>query len=361
MRASRAHQHRAAEKTVEIPAARRKIIAHLCCGESSVTQLETRYSPAPIEAKWYRFWEESGFFTADPTDSRSTYCIAIPPPNITGVLHMGHGLNNTIQDILVRWKRMAGFNTLWIPGTDHASIATENVVEQQLAKEGTGKRQLGREKFLERVWQWREQYGGTIIHQLRRLGCSCDWTRERFTLDPGLSRAVRTVFKRLYDEGLIYRANYLVNWCTKLRTVLSDDEVEHREVDGHLWYVRYPLKRRPDETPDQDDFIAVATTRPETMLGDTAIAVNPDDERHHHLVGRKAILPLLEREIPIIADAFVDPAFGTGMVKVTPAHDPNDFEMGKRHGLSPVKVLDINGCINENGGPYAGLDRYEAR
>jgi valyl-tRNA synthetase len=337
-----------------------------------VTELASRYSPAPIEEKWYRFWDERGLFGADPADPRPPYTIAIPPPNITGVLHMGHGLNNTIQDILIRWKRMAGFAALWVPGTDHASIATENVVEQQLARQGTGKRQLGREKFLERVWQWREEYGGTIIRQLKRLGSSCDWKRERFTLDPGLSRAVRTVFKRLYDEGLIYRGQYLVNWCPKLRTVLSDDEVEHREVDGHLWYIRYPLKDPSDQRDqrdpndqrdprDQSGSVTVATTRPETMLGDTAVAVNPKDERHRHLIGRTAILPLMEREIPIIADEFVDPAFGTGMVKVTPAHDPNDFEMGRRHNLEFVNILNPDGTLNENTKQYAGLDRFEGR
>ncbi|MCX8036354.1 MAG: valine--tRNA ligase [Candidatus Sumerlaeia bacterium] len=323
-----------------------------------MTELSTRFNPAPIEEKWYRFWEESGFFGADPADPRPAYTISIPPPNITGVLHMGHGLNNTIQDILIRWKRMAGFAALWVPGTDHASIATENVVEQQLVKQGTSKRQLGREKFLERVWAWREEYGGTIIRQLKRLGSSCDWTRERFTLDPGLSRAVRTVFKRLYDEGLIYRGKYLVNWCPKLRTVLSDDEVEHREVDGHLWYIRYPLKGK---SSDGSDYLVVATTRPETMLGDTAVAVNPDDERYRHLIGKTAVLPLMEREIPIIGDPFVDPSFGTGMVKVTPAHDPNDFEMGRRHNLEFVNILNANGTLNENTKQYAGLDRFEAR
>ena len=352
-----------------------------------MTELSSRCNPAPLEEKWYRSWDESGFFGADPADPRPSYTIAIPPPNITGVLHMGHGLNNVIQDILIRWKRMAGFNTLWVPGTDHASIATENVVEQQLAKEGMGKRLLGREKFIERVWQWREQYGGTIIRQLKRLGCSCDWTRERFTLDPGLSRAVRTVFKRLYDEGLIYRGKYLVNWCPKLRTVLSDDEVEYRETDGHLWYIRYPIKPAVSHQPsavgvqgagvgDQhseiqnlkskiqnhsEDFLTVATTRPETMLGDTAVAVNPNDERYRHLIGRMAILPLMEREIPIIADPFVDPAFGTGMVKVTPAHDPNDFEMGRRHNLEFVNILNPDGTLNENTKQYAGLDRFEGR
>ncbi|KPL08250.1 valine--tRNA ligase [candidate division BRC1 bacterium SM23_51] len=319
-----------------------------------MAQLGKRYDHKPIETKWYRSWEESGFFGADPADSRPPYTISIPPPNITGVLHMGHGLNNVIQDILIRWKRMAGFNALWVPGTDHASIATENVVEQQLAKEGTSKRQLGREKFIERVWQWREQYGGTIIRQLKRLGCSCDWTRERFTLDPGLSRAVRTVFKRLYDDGLIYRGNYLVNWCPKLQTVLSDDEVEYREVDGRLSYIRYPIK-------DSEEFLSVATTRPETMLGDTAVAVNPGDERFRHLVGRTAILPLMEREIPIIADDFVDPEFGTGMVKVTPAHDPNDFQMGRRHGLEFINILNPDGTLNENTKQYAGLDRFDGR
>jgi valyl-tRNA synthetase len=317
-------------------------------------ELSKQYDPSGIEAKWYGQWERSGYFTADPEREGEAYCIVIPPPNITGRLHMGHALNNTLQDVLTRWKRMVGCNTLWLPGTDHASIATHNVIEKELRAEGIDRREMGREAFIKRAWQWREEYGGIIIEQLRKLGCSCDWTRTRFTMDPGLSRAVRAVFKRLYDEGLIYRGTYLVNWCPQDQTVLSDEEVEHEEVKGRLWHIRYPLE-------DGSGHITVATTRPETMLGDTAVAFHPEDERYARLKGKRCILPLLKRKIPFIQDDSVDREFGTGMVKVTPAHDPNDYEMGKRHGLEFINILNPDGSVNENGGPYAGLDRFEAR
>ncbi len=313
------------------------------------------YDPHAIEKKWYARWESEGRFHADPHSPKPPYAIVIPPPNVTGSLHMGHALNNTLQDALVRYKRMDGYEALWQPGTDHAGIATQNVVERMLAGEGTTRQEVGRDAFVERVWQWREESGGTIIGQLRRLGASCDWERERFTLDEGLSRAVREVFCRLYDEGLIYQGDYITNWCPRCHTALSDLEVEHRDADGHLWHIRYPLK-------GGGGGVTVATTRPETMLGDTAVAVHPDDDRYRDLVGRTLVLPVVGREIPIIADAAVDPAFGTGAVKVTPAHDPNDFAMGERHGLSLVRVIGEDGAMTpEAGDAYAGLDRYACR
>ena len=320
-------------------------------------QLPPRYDFKQYEEEIYTKWEKEGYFIA-PTDedpaSTPHYCIVIPPPNITGELHMGHALNNTIQDILIRYHRMLGKATLWLPGTDHASIATENVVERELARKGLKKRELGREKFLQFVWEWKHRYGGIISKQLRRLGVSCDWSRERFTMDEGLSRAVREAFVRLFNEGLIYRGKYLVNWCPRCRTALSDDEVERKTEKGKLWFLRYPLK-------DGEGFVEVATTRPETMLGDTAVAVHPEDERYSNLIGREVILPLLERPIPIIADEAVDPEFGTGAVKVTPAHDPVDFEIAQRHKLPFINILNEDGTLNQNAGPYAGLDRYEAR
>jgi len=291
--------------------------------------LDKRYDPHKVEGKWYRFWMERRSFHAPVDPSKKPYTIVIPPPNVTGILTMGHVLNNTIQDILVRWKRMEGFNALWLPGTDHAGIATQNVVEKELAKEGVRREDLGREKFLERVWEWKRKYGGKIIQQLQQLGCSCDWDRERFTMDEGLSQAVLEAFVRLYQKGLICRGKYIINWCPRCRTALADEEVEHEELGGHLWYIKYPIK-------DSDEFITVATTRPETMLGDTAVAVNPKDERYMELQKQKVILPIVNRELLVIADDFVDPEFGTGIVKVTPAHDPNDFEMGQRHGLDSV-------------------------
>lgn len=317
--------------------------------------LSTRYDARGTEEKWYAEWEKRGFFHADENSPKPPYTIVIPPPNITGILHMGHALNNTLQDVLIRWKRMAGFEALWVPGTDHASIATQYVVERKLQEEGKARRDVGREAFLGRVWEWRDEHGSIIINQLKRLGCSCDWERERFTMDEGLSRAVQIVFKKLYDEGLIYRGNYLVNWCPRCLTTLADDEVDYADKPGKLWYLRYPLEG------NNGHFAVVATTRPETMLGDTAIAVNPTDERYKKWIGKHAILPLVNRRIPIIADDFVDKNFGTGMVKITPAHDPNDYAAGKRHGLEEINVLTPDAKINEVAPQYAGMDRYVAR
>jgi len=314
--------------------------------------LGTRYTPEAIERKWYDFWLKKGYFT--PTGVGEPFVIVIPPPNITGRIHMGHALNITLQDILVRYKRMRGYDTLWLPGEDHAGIATQNAVERHLASQGLTREGLGREKFLEIVWEWANKYRREIRQQMETLGASVDWSRERFTLDEGLSRAVRKVFVELYKKGLIYRGKYMVNWCPRCKTVLADDEVEHEETQGKLYYVRYPLL-------DSSGYIVVATTRPETMLGDTAIAVNPKDDRYKHLVGKRAILPLVNRELQIVADEYVDPEFGTGAVKITPAHDPNDFEVAKRHELPMVDIFDDNAVVNENGGKYRGLDRYRAR
>lgn len=319
------------------------------------SELSKVYVPADAESKWYPYWLRHNFFHATVNPQRKPYTIVIPPPNITGVLHMGHILNNTIQDVFIRWKRMEGYEACWIPGTDHAGIATQHVVERTLRKEGKTRHDLGREKFLERVWAWKEKYGRTIIKQLQKLGTSCDWERERFTMDEGLSNAVKEVFIRLYEKGLVYRGKYIVNWCPNDHTALSDDEVNHSDVQGNLWYIDYPLK-------DSADSITVATTRPETMLGDTAIAINPKDTRFQHLIGKTAILPLVNRELPIIADEFVDPEFGTGLVKVTPAHDPNDFEIGVRHNLPQLVVMDTSARMNENvPKEFQGMDRYECR
>mgnify|MGYP001480315625 CR=1 FL=1 len=317
-------------------------------------KLAKGYEPRDVEQKWYTTWEESGYFHADEKSKKPHYAIVIPPPNVTGVLHMGHALNNTLQDILARWKRMTGHEVLWMPGTDHAGIATQNVVEKQLASEGQDRHAVGREAFVERVWKWRGESGGQIIHQLKRLGASCDWERERFTMDEGLSKAVREVFVRLYEEKLIHRANRLINWCPRCHTALSDLEVEHDDKRGHLWHLRYPVN-------GSDRFMVVATTRPETMLGDSAVAVHPEDERYADLIGKTVRLPLVERDIPIIADPYVDKEFGSGAVKITPAHDFNDFEIGKRHNLEFINVLDPSGNINDEGGPYVGQERYEAR
>ncbi|MBC7331442.1 MAG: valine--tRNA ligase, partial [Synergistetes bacterium] len=320
------------------------------------SELPKAYDPSRVEEKWYSFWIEKGYFHSEVDPSRKKFSVVIPPPNVTGSLHMGHALNNTIQDIFVRWKRMQGFNTMWLPGTDHAGIATQNVVERALAKEGLKKEDLGREKFLEKVWEWKEKYGGTIIRQLKRLGASCDWDRERFTLDEGLSRAVREVFVRLFREGLIYRGNYIINWCPRCGTALSDIEVEHEEVRGSLWYVRYPILDEPG------NYITVATTRPETILGDVAVAVHPDDERYKEFVGKKVNIPLTNRIGVVIADEMVDPSFGTGAVKITPAHDPNDFLVAQRHSLSHIKVIGPDGKMTgEAGRAYEGLDRFECR
>ncbi|MFH2011528.1 MAG: valine--tRNA ligase [Pseudomonadota bacterium] len=320
----------------------------------AVKVLEKGYDPAEVEDKWSSYWINNGSFKADVNSTSETYSIVIPPPNVTGSLHMGHALNNTLQDILVRYKRMDGFNVLWMPGTDHAGIATQNVVERDLAQKGINRHSLGREKFIEQVWKWREEFGGIIINQLKKLGASCDWSRERFTMDEGLSKAVREVFVELYHEGLVYRGDYIINWCPRCQTALSDLEVEHEETEGYLYYFKYPLY-------NSKKFVVVATTRPETMLGDTAVAVNPDDNRYKKLIGKKVILPVMGREIPIIADEYVSKEFGTGAVKVTPAHDINDFEMGLRHNLEVIKVMDVDGRMNENAGPYKGLDRFKCR
>ena len=327
--------------------------------------LDKPYNAHAVEQPLYAWWEQHGFFQPHLAEGREPFTMVIPPPNVTGRLHTGHGLTMTIEDILIRWHRMLGDPTLWLPGTDHAGIATQNVVERELAKEGKTRQELGRELFVEDVWEWKDRYGGIITDQLRRLGSSLDWTRERFTLDDGLSRAVRVAFKRLYDDGLIYRGEYLVNWCPRCNTAISDLEVEHEERQGSLWYIRYKLAQDGDDdwrlTSGDAPSITVATTRPETLLGDTAVAVHPEDERYAALVGREVLLPALGRRIPIIADESVDRNFGTGAVKITPAHDPNDYEMGKRHGLPFVNVMNKDATINENGGPYAGMERYAAR
>jgi valyl-tRNA synthetase len=321
-------------------------------------ELDKTYDPKAVEAKWYARWLERGDFHSDASRDGTPYCIVIPPPNVTGILHMGHALNNTIQDILVRWRRMQGHNTVWVPGTDHAGIATQNVVERALRKQGLTREALGREEFVKRVWEWREQYGGTIVKQLKLLGASCDWERERFTMDEGLSAAVAEVFVRLYDKGLIYKANYIINWCPRCQTALSDEESEHQDTAGKLYHIRYPVHRSQGREPQH---ILVATTRPETLLGDVAVAVNPQDERYRWLVGQTILLPVLHRELVVIEDHYVDPQFGTGVVKVTPAHDPNDFQMAQRHRLEPLCVMNGDGTMSENAGPYAGLDRFECR
>ncbi len=325
-------------------------------------ELSKVYQPKEVEPKWNTAWEKAGCFAPKIDSSKKPYTIVIPPPNVTGILHMGHALNNTIQDILIRWKRMQGVPTLWVPGTDHAGIATQNVVEKSLANEKKTRHDLGREAFVKRVWAWKEEYGGTIVRQLKRLGASCDWSRERFTMDEGLSDAVKEVFVRLFEKGLIYRGDYIINWCPRCETALSDEEAPHQELQGHLWYIRYPIEggiKSPQK--GLNPYVVVATTRPETLLGDTGIAVNPKDERYRFLVGKTVLLPILKRKLKVIEDEFVDPAFGTGAVKVTPAHDPNDFVMGQKHGLPPVNVMHPNGTMNEQAGPYKGLDRFECR
>lgn len=312
------------------------------------------YDPKAVEDRLYKEWLDAGYFHGKIDKAKKPYSIVIPPPNVTDILHLGHALNNTIQDILIRQKRMAGYAAEWIPGADHAGIATQVIVEKQLAKSGTTRREIGREKFLEHTRIWAYGNKDKILNQLKRIGCSCDWERTRFTLDDSLSRAVTEVFIRLYKKDLIYRGNRIVNWCPSCQTSLSDDEVEHEEKDGNLWYIKYKIK-------GSDDYLTVATTRPETMLGDTALAVNPKDSKYKKSVGKTVILPILEREIPIIADAYVDPEFGTGVVKVTPAHDPNDFEIGLRHDLEQINIMNIDGTLNANAGKFKGLDRYEAR
>jgi len=312
------------------------------------------YEPTDVEDRWYSFWEEAGLFAARENSHAPAYSIVIPPPNVTGVLHMGHALNITLQDILCRYRKLKGDNVLWMPGTDHAGIATQNVVEKQLAAEGMDRHRLGREKFIEKVWQWRRQYGSAIINQLKRLGAMCDWDRERFTMDEGLSKAVRKVFVTLYQEGLIYQGDYIINWCPRCHTALADLEVEHEEHDGRLYHVLYPFA-------EGNGGLIVATTRPETMLGDTAVAVNPEDDRYRSIEHSHVILPLMNRKIPIIRDDYVDVTFGTGALKVTPAHDPNDFDIGRRHGLDSPKVIGDDGRMSEAAGRFAGLDRFECR
>jgi len=317
-------------------------------------EIPKRYNPEKYEESWADFWVKEKIFSSSP-DNRPPYSIVIPPPNVTGVLHMGHALNNVLQDIIIRFHKILNYNVMWMPGTDHGGIATQNVVEKLLFEEGKTRHDLGREKFLEKMWQWKEESGGTIIKQLKRIGCGCDWGRLRFTMDEKYSRSVKEAFVRLFNKGFIYRGEYIINWCPRCETALSDIEVEHEEKETKLWHIKYPLKGSDNE------FIVVATTRPETMLGDTAVAVNPDDERYIKYIGEKVILPVTGREIEVIADEFVDPEFGTGMVKVTPAHDPNDFEMGKRHDLPVVKVIDEKGRMTVNAGEFAGMDRFECR
>lgn len=316
----------------------------------------TTYNPKDIEKKWYEFWETSGYFHEEVDESKKPYSIVLPPPNVTGQLHMGHALDNTLQDILIRFKRMQGYNVLWMPGTDHAGIATQVKVEENLLKtEGKSRYDLGREEFVKRVWEWKEEYGSTIVKQIRSLGASCDWQRERFTLDEAYHKAVLEVFVKLYEKGLIYRGERITNWCPSCNTALSDIEVEHEEADGHLWHIKYPVKG------EEGTFLTIATTRPETMLGDVAVAVHPEDERYNHLIGKELELPLVHRLIPVIADSYVEKEFGTGCVKITPAHDPNDFEMGQRHNLTSITVMNLNGTMNDEAGAYAGLTREEAR
>ena len=313
------------------------------------------YDPAQVEDRLYKMWTDNGYFHAEIDPDKKPYTIVIPPPNVTGQLHMGHALDETLQDILIRYKRMQGYSALWVPGTDHAGIATQIKVEENLrVNEGLTRYDLGREKFLERVWEWKNLYGDRIINQLKKIGSSCDWDRLRFTMDEGCSKAVNEVFVNLYNKGLIYQGSRIINWCPNCITALSDAEVEHAEQVGHFWHIKYPVK-------DSDEFVIIATTRPETLLGDTAVAVNPDDERYTHLVGKTLVLPLVGREIPVIADSYVDREFGTGCVKITPAHDPNDFEVGLRHNLEQIKVLNDDATINALGGKYEGMDRYEAR
>ena len=317
-------------------------------------ELAKSYQPKDFEDRIYKMWNDSGSFTPHVDSEKQPYTIVIPPPNITGQLHMGHALDETLQDILIRWKRMSGYSTLWLPGTDHASIATEAKIVEAMRKEGIKKEDIGREAFLERAWAWKKQYGGRIVEQLKKLGSSCDWTRERFTMDEGCSKAVKEVFIKYYEEGLIYRGKRIINWCPKCLTSISDAEVEYEVQAGHFWHLRYPLK-------DGSGYLELATTRPETLLGDTAVAVNPNDERYKDLVGKTLILPLVHREIPIVADDYVEMDFGTGVVKITPAHDPNGFEVGLRHNLEVINVMTDDAKIVDAYPKYAGMDRYEAR
>lgn len=318
-------------------------------------EINKSYEPQKIEKKWYKHWIDKGYFTPKIDKTKKPYTVLIPPPNVTNILHMGHVLNNTLQDVMIRYKRMTGVPTLWLPGVDHAGIATQNMVEKELAKEGKTRHEIGREELVKRIWKWKEEKGGLIIEQLKQLGCSCDWTKQRFTLDEGLSDAVKEVFVKLYEKGLIYKGKRIINWCPRCHTALSNDEVEHEDEKGFLWDLKYRLK-------DGTGYVIVATTRPETMLGDTAVAVNPKDKRYKDLIGKTVILPFIEREIPIIADEFVDMEFGSGCVKVTPAHDPNDYEIGLRHDLEQIIIIDEHGVMNENAGKdFEGLDRFDAR
>ncbi len=320
-----------------------------------MNELPKVYDPSSVEGPLYKFWEENGFFAAEVDENKKPFTIVIPPPNVTGQLHMGHAFDETLQDILIRYKRMQGYSALWMPGTDHAGIATQIKVEENLrVNEGLTRYDLGRDKFLERVWEWKERYGSRIIEQLKKLGSSCDWRRERFTMDEGCSKAVREVFVNLYEKGLIYKGNRIINWCPHCATALSDAEVEYETQPGKLWHIKYDIK-------DSDEYVIVATTRPETFMGDTGVAVNPNDERYQHLIGKTCILPIIGREIPIFADDYVDLEFGTGCVKTTPCHDPNDFEMGLRHNLEQILVFNEDAAVNENGGKYCGMDRYECR
>jgi len=323
-------------------------------------ELAKTYDPKGIEDRLYKKWEDNKYFHAEVDKTKKPFTIVIPPPNITGKLHMGHAFDQTLQDILIRWKRMQGYNALWQPGTDHASIATEVKITDELKKQGIDKHELGREKFLEKAWEWREEYGGTIVSQLKKLGSSCDWDRERFTMDEGCNKAVTEVFVKMHEKGYIYKGNRIVNWCPVCNTSISDAEVEYEEQAGHLWHIKYPIINE-DGTVSKTDFIEFATTRPETMLGDTAVAVNPDDDRYKSFKGKKVLLPIVNRELPIVEDSYVDMEFGTGVVKITPAHDPNDFEVGKRHRLEEINILNDDATINKNGGKFEGMDRYECR
>jgi len=325
-------------------------------------EMAKAYDPHAVETALYEWWEQQGYFKPEiaPPDARP-FVISMPPPNVTGELHMGHAITTFVEDMMMRYQRMRGRAALWVPGSDHAGIATQLQVERMLVKEGTSRKAIGREEFLRRTWEWKEEYGGRIVNQLRRMGASCDWDRERFTMDEGLSRAVREAFVRLYDKGLIYRAEYLINWSPGLQTAVSDLEVEYREEEGTLYYFKYPLAGADLADGSGEGYIPVATTRPETILGDTAVAVHPDDDRYRHLIGKTCLVPILNRTIPVIHDTYVSMEFGTGALKITPGHDPNDFEIGQRHGLPIISVLNPDVTVSEHGGPYAGLDRYECR
>ncbi|MBR5789065.1 MAG: class I tRNA ligase family protein, partial [Lachnospiraceae bacterium] len=323
-------------------------------------ELAKTYDPKQIEDRLYEKWMNKGYFHSEVDRSRKPFTIVMPPPNITGQLHMGHALDNTMQDILIRYKKLQGYNTLWQPGTDHAAIATEVKIIEKLREQGIDKKDLGREGLLEKAWEWKAEYGGRIVNQLHKIGSAADWQRERFTMDEGCSKAVNEVFINLHKKGLIYKGNRIINWCPVCKTSISDAEVEHEEQAGHFWHIKYPLIDENGK-PSTTEFLEFATTRPETMLGDSAVAINPEDKRYSHLKGRKVFLPFMERVLPIVEDSYVDMEFGTGVVKITPAHDPNDFEVGKRHNLPEINVLNDDATINENGGKFAGMDRYEAR